>query len=444
MASIKNILSAYLDVPFSDGALLKYGIDDRRKIRLVNYLSLVSVGNMILYVIFYSIVDFQLFQHAIIFLTISSLITIGIIFLNRAGFHLGAKLVLCILTPLIMGYIATLAFGKGPGFQMYLFVATLIPLFLWDWRQKWYPIIIIFCILILYTLIEFYSSTITPRIILSEQLTSFFRFSNIFICFLAAGIAIGIYQYLYRKKEIQLIQQAEELKISQAHKDKVYSIIAHDIRTPFATFASLTEILINKYDTSTDEERLKFIHSIHQTSGSLQNLLENLLEWSRMQSGNLSISLKALDLKSIAIESVDLHQELIQQKAQDVELKIDASYTVLADQHMLSTIFRNLLSNALKYTLPEGKITVSAREIHDSIEVCIEDNGIGMNKRDLQSLFDIKNSETRLESDSSDLRGLGLLLCKDFVEAHKGNIWVESQLNKGSSFYFTLPKSASS
>ena len=441
MNEIRSKLGKYLDVAFSDDVLSKLNEDELRKIRLVNYISLISIVNMLSYVIIYSLVDFQLFRHASIFLSIASIINIGIIIVNNQGKHLAAKILLSVLPPFYMCYIAAVAFGKAPGFQVYLFVAAIIPLFLWNYKQKQYPILIISAILIAYVFIEFFPPVFQPKIVLPENYIYIFRLTNVSVCFLAAGIAIVIYQFLYRKKEEQLIEQTEKLMISQAHKDKVYSIIAHDLRGPFGIFVGFTEIFINDYNKHSDEKRLEIMQSMHQTSASLQNLLENLLDWSRMQSGNLEKSLRHHNLLKIVEESLALHKDIILKKEQKIDVDIDFNLMIFADHHMVSTIFRNLISNAIKFTMQHGKISISARGNHTKIRVQVKDSGIGLSEKDIKNLFDIQSIAKISGASTEKGSGLGLLLCKDFIESNEGKIWVESEIGKGSKFYFTLPKS---
>ena len=181
---------------------------------------------------------------------------------------------------------------------------------------------------------------------------------------------------------------------------------------------------------------------MQHTSVSLQNLLENLLDWSRMQSGYLEKSLTHLNLRKIAEESLSLHKELIRKKEQKTEVDIDSDLMIYADQHMVSTVFRNLISNAIKFTTQHGKIYISAKGNHKKIQVCIKDSGIGLSKSDLKNLFDIQSAGKISGSNREKGSGLGLLLCKDFIESHDGKVWVESEIGRGSKFCFTLPKSA--
>jgi signal transduction histidine kinase len=294
---------------------------------------------------------------------------------------------------------------------------------------------------LLYVWIEFAPPVFDPLIELNEGYIRFFRQTNLFVCFAGAGVAIGFYQLLFRKKEEQLLNQTEELRISQAHKDMVYSIIAHDIRTPFSNFVVLAEHLLKRYDQSTDQERLEIIRAIHKSSASLRNLLENLLEWSRLQSGTLNVSCRDLNLKKLAEESVSLHSELIKEKKHQVNMDIQSGLSVRADPQMTSTIFRNLVSNAIKFTPEGGRILLAATEEDTLVEVVVEDNGYGIPAEHIENLFVLRGNRSSGDLAATNPSGLGLLLCKDFVTTMGGEIRVESEVDSGSRFLFTIPKS---
>jgi len=428
-------------VKFSEKIKSKFGKDEQRRIKSVNYISIICMFTMLSYIVSYAVIDFNLFKHAIIFLTIIIVLSFAAIIINIFGLHRLAKIFISVITPFSITCISSVVFGTAPGFQVYLFVSALIPLFLWSNKEKQYPIIIISIIIIAYGVIEFLPPLFEPKIIMPDKYIYYFRLTNTAACFLAAVLAIGTYQYLNKKQAEQLIIQAEQLKKTQLHKDKVYSIIAHDLRGPFGTFASLTDIFIKNYNELTDERRLEIIHSMHQTSASMQNLLENLLDWSKMQSGYLKKSLQHLKLKSIVEESIAINKEIITKKSQKIDININKNISVYADHYMVSTIFRNLISNAIKFTKPKGKITVSAKEINKNVQICIEDSGIGMSEKELNYLFNIMKTDNLQTKSYIKGSGLGLVLCKDFIETHDGKLWVESELGKGSKFCFTLPKS---
>jgi signal transduction histidine kinase len=439
---MKRVLKKYfLDFNFltPDGVASKLDEDEKIKLRLVNYLALLSTFNMLIYLIIYAWIDFHLFKYAIIFLSLTSVFNIGIIILNIKKLHQLAKLMLAILTPLFMSLTATVFFGNGPGFQVFLFVGAMIPMFIWSYKESIYRIIIVSSCVFLYIVIEFAPPLVDPIIDLPENYVAAFLKTNIAACFSSAGIAIGSFQFLYHLKEQQLMKQTKVLENSQAHKDKIYSIIAHDLRSPFGSITGLIDLLFKEYDRYTDEKRLRIIRLLHGSSNGLQSLLENLLNWSRMQSGNIIISKESLNLSEITEDILSLHKAQIQKKELQIHVNIMPNTYIHADRHMASTILRNLLSNAIKFTDQKGFIQLSAKEVNAMIQICVKDSGIGLSEKSLDYLFDIEKTDKISGAHPEKGSGLGLLICKEFVESNEGKIWAKSELGKGSDFYFTLP-----
>lgn len=238
-------------------------------------------------------------------------------------------------------------------------------------------------------------------------------------------------QFIYR--------QSKELKGLIATRDKLFSIIAHDLRSPFSSLMGFSEILINTIGKNDIKESHELIMRINATSKSAFTLLENLLEWSKTQTGQIEFNPELLNLH-------DLIQDMSEEFSSAAELKsISMNYfqsddiDVFADKNMLRTIIRNLISNAIKFTNTGGSIKIYSVSDQKQIEVTVEDNGIGMDKDTLQKLFDLEINFTTPGTTNERGSGLGLVLCKEFVEKHGGRIWVESKAGKGSQFKFSLP-----
>jgi signal transduction histidine kinase len=234
--------------------------------------------------------------------------------------------------------------------------------------------------------------------------------------------------------------QSKELKELVATRDKLSSIIAHDLRSPFTSLLGFSELLIETIGENDIKKSQELISRINSTSKSTFALLENLLEWSKTQTGQIEFNPITLSLHQII-------QDLFDEFASAAALKlISLNYfqsddiAVFADKNMLRTILRNLISNAIKFTNTGGRIEVHYVSIHDHIEVTIEDNGVGMNNEAQQNLFDLEINFTTHGTANEIGSGLGLVLCKEFVELHGGKIWVESEPGKGSKFKFTLPE----
>jgi hypothetical protein len=242
-----------------------------------------------------------------------------------------------------------------------------------------------------------------------------------------------------RKAQQALIESEARLKQALDTKDKFFSIVSHDLRGPVSTLVSLTELLSDKSYHFTAEEIATYLHSMHQTADSTYRLLENLLEWSRLQRGTITFSPDYLDIAEF-LKSCD--QSIIEKaKAKNVELVITSpkNLSVYADENMLRTILRNLLSNAIKFTKRGGKVVFEVQKTQKGDALfMVRDNGIGMSNEMLNKLFDVAQNVSRPGTDNESSSGLGLILCKEFVEKHGGKIWVESTESKGSTFYFTI------
>lgn len=238
--------------------------------------------------------------------------------------------------------------------------------------------------------------------------------------------------------EEQIIQKNKELLELNASKDKFFSIIAHDLKGPFTGFLGLTQ-LIKKGDLS--NEQMKEIGSmINESAQNLFNLLENLLEWSRTQTGTIEFTLEKLILRNIALEAISSVQGLSTKKNINITYEESSDIIILGDYNMLNAILRNLISNSVKFTPQGGQIAIQAKELIDCFEISVIDTGIGIDKENLQKLFRIDIYHTTRGTEKERGSGLGLILCKEFVGKHGGKIWAESELGKGSVFKFTLPK----
>ena len=239
--------------------------------------------------------------------------------------------------------------------------------------------------------------------------------------------------------EEALMQSEARFRELNATKDKFFSIIAHDLKSPFNSilgFSKLLEESVQEKDSQSTEE---YASIIRKSTQHTMDLLMNLLEWSRSQTGRMEFTPEYLEIKSLVKEVLALFDQTAKQKSISISLDSFPNTTVLADQVLLSTILRNLISNAIKFTHPGGMIELSSRQIGLELQVCVRDNGVGIKREDLTKVFRIEESISKPGTQNEQGTGLGLLLCKEFVEKHGGKIWVESTHEKGSAFYFTLP-----
>ncbi len=244
---------------------------------------------------------------------------------------------------------------------------------------------------------------------------------------------------LQRKAEQTLIDSEVRLRELNATKDKFFSIIAHDLKNPFNDLMGFTQLLalnIEKYDLQKIE---KFTKIIHQSSKLAYNLLENLLDWSRSQTGSLNYEPEKILINKLIDENIDLLESTAKNKNISIYSELDNLIYAYADTNMVRTIIRNLISNAIKYTNQGGYIKIQSYCNHDQCEISITDNGIGISKDSIDKIFKLDESYSTIGTEHEKGTGLGLILCKEFVEKNGGKLWVKSEPDKGSTFSFTLP-----
>jgi PAS domain S-box-containing protein len=251
------------------------------------------------------------------------------------------------------------------------------------------------------------------------------------------GIIRDITQRYNAEKALK--ESEAQLKELNATKDKLFSVIAHDLRNPIHNILGLSELLIKKVNDFGDEESEKYVSFINSSAKNTFILLENLLNWSKSETNRINFNPEKIILSNVILEIIKLEKSLANTKNISLDYLSLDEIEVYADENVLNTILRNLISNAIKFTSIGGHIRIFTISKEDHVEITISDDGIGMNKEKLKGLFNITSNSTTMGTANEKGSGLGLVLCKEFVEKHKGKIWVESEEGKGSNFKFTLP-----
>jgi len=247
------------------------------------------------------------------------------------------------------------------------------------------------------------------------------------------------------KNAEQKIQQVNtRLEQALAEKDKFFSIIAHDLKSPLSGFLASTRLMVDEPELFSQEEMRTLAESMRQSAENLYSLLENLLTWSQMQRGNLSFAPQNSDLLQLITHNLELIQAATREKNLDLHHSIPEGLRVHADPQALNTVLRNLLSNALKFCHPGGQVRVTASRDKNTALIDIADTGIGMAQEIADSIFSLDKKTSRPGTRGEKGTGLGLMLCKEFVEMHGGEIRVRSTPGQGTTFSFTIPLARSS
>ena len=252
---------------------------------------------------------------------------------------------------------------------------------------------------------------------------------------------IGVTRDISDRKEAEKIklQNKARLRELNATKDKFFSIIAHDLMSPFNTLIGFCGLLVRQAEAN-DMNAVTLSAKLMQDSAEkTRGLLKNLLEWSRTQTGRIPYNPEQINLQNILQEEIELLISSAKQKGIELQINISINTNVYADKYMLSTVFRNIISNAIKYSYQGGFITVAVEKDQSNWLFAVKDTGVGMSPKVCKSVFIIGAHSSEVGTQKESGTGLGLILCKEFVEKHGGKIWVESTVGLGSTFYFTLP-----
>ncbi|RXP57100.1 tetratricopeptide repeat protein [Lutibacter sp. HS1-25] len=245
--------------------------------------------------------------------------------------------------------------------------------------------------------------------------------------------------YQINKMNAEIELQRDDLKSMNKTKDKFFSIIAHDLKNPFNSIQGFTELMIENNKSYDEEKRLKFLKIIKDSTNKASILLNNLLIWANSQSGNLTFTPQKIELVKHVMDVVSFLEIQAIKKEIDIYNNIDHNLSVNADVNMLNTILRNLISNAIKFTNAKGEIKILSTVKDKMVEICVKDNGVGMTEEEVDKLFSMDEKSTNVGTANEMGSGLGLILCKDFVEKHGGKIMVSSVKGQGSEFVFTIP-----
>jgi len=235
-----------------------------------------------------------------------------------------------------------------------------------------------------------------------------------------------------KNNELELIEL-------NATKNKFFSIIAHDLKNPFNSIIGYSELLIDQIKGKEYEKLEEYANIILQSSNRAMDLLMNLMAWAQSQSGRMDFNPECFDVIPLIDEVTLLLNGIAKQKSILIESTLPTSIQVNADKQMISTVLRNLISNAIKFTLPEGKITITAFDKQNQLIVSVTDTGVGISQERIDKLFNISEGYSTPGTQDEKGTGLGLILCKEFINKNNGEIWVESKSGIGTTLYFSIP-----
>lgn len=326
---------------------------------------------------------------------------------------------------------------EGSGIMIYV-LALIFATIIAPAKFKKYVITLFLMGLIIDYLIQFYRPDLIMKFTsenkrwMSSLITV--SYTSLIIYFI---IRFLLSRYIRERKKTE--ENEKQLRLLNVDKDRFISILGHDLKGPFNSILGFSEILTDEIDSLNKGEIKDFAKNINKSAHITHKLLEDILMWARTQQGKIPFKPQQLSLTEVCKNILETLNPIADSKNITIDYSSVDQINVLADSDMLKTVLRNLLSNAIKFTNNGGAINIKAEENVESVTISVSDNGIGIAYDELKKMFDISEVFTTKGTNGETGTGLGLLLCKEFVEKHQGKIWVESEVGKGSDFKFTLP-----
>lgn len=239
---------------------------------------------------------------------------------------------------------------------------------------------------------------------------------------------------------LTLRDQRRELEELNASKDRLFSILSHDLRSPFMALNGFSELLVKSIDSFTQKEIKEIAEKIHSAGKNTFNLLEDILKWANLQRNKIDIKKERINIHEIFLSIILLLKSNYESKQIKIENNIPKNSNIIADYNVLNIVIRNLLTNAIKFSFSNSKVKINFKETNEFNKIEIIDDGVGIDEEDQLKLFKIDEIITKKGTDGEVGTGLGLIICKELIEKSGGKIWVESELNSGAKFSFILPK----
>jgi signal transduction histidine kinase len=252
---------------------------------------------------------------------------------------------------------------------------------------------------------------------------------------------LGITYNINERKALEASIRSSENSMRELNltKDKFFSIISHDLKNPISTFLGLSEVLYSNYEDLSEKEKKTFSKVINDSAKKLYQLIDNLLQWSRIQTGRIECVPESYNIYDIVENIIGLFELQINSKQLIVVNGLEKSQEILLDMNMINTVFRNLISNSIKFSDNNKNIFIVSTKNDTEIIISVQDFGTGMDEQTMANIFKIDKIQSKTGTDGESGTGIGLIICKEFIELHGGKIWVDSKEGFGTTFYFTLP-----
>lgn len=415
------------------GVTEELSLESSVRVQLSNLVALLGIFSNIQYSIFFVIAGapHYLLMNVIHVFVIAFLVYV--LYLNTRKRYFLSRIILVITISVPLFLVSTISFGTSGGFYYYFLMFAIVPFVIFPYEEKWWILFVFLMNTVFYLWFEFFG---TPGVFAKgtllyyKEVQDLFRINSVVSCL--SFVALFMFYFLRNINHIQ----KEMVRIND-HKDRIFSILAHDLKGPIGTMNTFLGYLTNSLPER--EELIFALKELKKSTNQTYLVLENLLDWVRNETKKTQCNPNQLNLSSIIKNAIDILNMQAAEKGIRIETKISDEYLVLCDERMTATVLRNILSNAIKYSHPNGKILIEAKAISSFMEICFEDNGIGMTEDLLEKIIEGKRFTSQFGTVGEKGTGLGLLVCIELLKEQGGSLRVKSNPKEGTKIIIQLP-----
>lgn len=415
------------------GVTEQLGLESSVRVQLSNLIAFLGIFSNIQYSIFFVIAGAPHYQFMnLIHLIVISLLVL-VLYLNTKERYSLSRIILVFTISVPLFFVSTISFGTSGGFYYYFLMFAIVPFVLFSYEEKWWILFIFLMNTAFYIWFEFFGSPgvfAKGTLLYHKKVQDLFRINSVVSCL--SFVALFMFYFLRNINRIQ-----KEMIRTNDHKDRIFSILAHDLKGPIGTMSKFLGYL-----TSSLPERDELVFALNELKKSANQtylVLENLLDWVRNETKKTQCNLEKLNLSLILKNALDILNIQATEKGIFFETQISEKYSIYCDERMTSTVLRNILSNAIKYSHPNGKVLIEAEPVSHFMEIRFEDHGVGMTHDLLEKIIEGKRFTSGFGTVGEKGTGLGLLVCIELLKEQGGNFQVTSKPKEGTKIIIQLP-----
>ncbi|MCW7493616.1 HAMP domain-containing histidine kinase [Leptospira sp. 2 VSF19] len=415
------------------GVTEELSLDSSVRVQLSNLVSVLGIFSNIQYSIFFVIAGAPHYQFMnVIHVMVISLL-VFVLYLNTKEKYFLARIILVFTISVPLFFVSTVSFGTSGGFYYYFLMFAIVPFVIFPYEEKWLILFVFLMNTVFYLWFEFFGSPgifAEGTLLYHKEVRDLFRINSVVSCL--SFVALFMFYFL---RNINRIQK-EMIRIND-HKDRIFSILAHDLKGPIGTMSTFLGYLTTSLPER--EELIFALKELKKSTNQTYLVLENLLDWVRNETKKTQCNPNKLSLSVMIQNAVEILNMQAAEKGIHIETKIADEYLVFCDERMTATVLRNILSNAIKYSHPNGTVVIDVEPIFPFIEISFEDNGVGMTEDLLGKILEGKRFTSRFGTVGEKGTGLGLLVCMELLKEQGGSLQVTSKPKEGTKITIKLP-----